>query len=290
VSRQSATVAIATCSRYAGQAKEDLHLIHALHRRGIEATHAAWDDPQVNWSSFTLVVVRSPWDYPQRLGDFLDWACRLRRVMNPLTVLRWNTDKRYLADLAAAGLPVIPTRFLSPGDDFEMPPPACVVKPAVSNGAQDTAWYHAGNAAEAGAHVRRLQSSGQTVLLQPYLEGVEWEGETDLVFLGGRYSHAIRRAASLERAGLTPDSPVPPSGVIAYQPNPAERALAEAVMASVPGGQSSLLYGRVDLVTGPDGAPMVLELELTEPALFLDFVEDGVGRFADAIERALRGV
>jgi glutathione synthase/RimK-type ligase-like ATP-grasp enzyme len=282
-------VAIATCLRYAGQAKEDLAVIDALRRRGIEAVHAAWDDPQVDWPAFDLVVVRSPWDYPERPDDFLDWARRLRRVLNPFSVLRWNTDKRYLGDLAAAGLPVIPTRFLGPGDDFEVPQPPFVVKPAVSNGAQDTAWYRAGEAEEAPAHVRRLQSSGQAVLIQPYLVDVASEGEIDLVFLGGRYSHSIRRAASLKRAGLTPNSPVPPSGVRACEPTPAERALAERVMACVPGGPSGLLYGRVDLVTGPDGTPVVLEVELTEPALFLDFTEGGVDRFADAITAAPSG-
>jgi glutathione synthase/RimK-type ligase-like ATP-grasp enzyme len=209
-------------------------------------------------------------------------------VLNPLPILRWNTDKRYLADLAAAGLPVIPTRFLASDDDFEAPQSPFVVKPAVSNGAQDTAWYR-GDTAEARIHVHRLQSSGRTVLIQPYLADVETSGETDLVFLGGRYSHSIRRAGSLKRPGLTPDSPVPPSAVRAHEPISAERALAERALACVPGGPSGLLYGRVDLVTGPDGTPMVLEVELTEPALFLDFTEGGVERLADAVAAALGG-
>ena len=208
-------------------------------------------------------------------------------MLNPLEVLRWNTDKRYLGDLAAAGLAVIPTCFLGPTDSFEPPRPPFVVKPAVSNGARDTAWYRAGDADEASAHVRRLQSSGRSVLIQPYLASIESAGEAALVFLGGCYSHSIRRAGSLKRPGLTPGGAVPPSDVRAYEPTRAERELAAEVMACVPGGPSGLLFGRVDLVPAPGGTPMVLEAELTEPALFLDSSEGGVGRLADAIAAAL---
>jgi hypothetical protein len=271
-----AAVAVVTCSRYAALAQEDRQLIDALGRLGVAAVHAAWDDPAVD----------STWDYPDRLGDFLAWARRPRRVLNPLAVLQWNTDKRYLADLAAAGLPVVPTRFVGPGDDFELPQPPFVVKPAVSNGAQETAWYRAGGEA-ARDHVGRLQAAGRAVLLQPYVASIETQGEAALVFLGGTYSHAIRRSASLKHPGLTPDGAVPPAGVRAYEPTPAERALAERVMACVPGGTDGLLFGRIDLVTGPDGAPMILEAELTEPALFLDFTRDGVERLAAAVAAAL---
>jgi hypothetical protein len=281
------SLAIVTCTRYAALASEDLLLIDALRRRGIEAAHAAWDDSSVDWLSFDLAVVRSVWDYPARLGDFLAWARRLRRVLNPLSVLEWNTDKRYLADLATAGLPVIPTRFLGPGDDFEIPVPPFLVKPAVSNGALDTAWYPEGNADRAGAHVRRLQSAERIVLIQPYLSAVAVEGEVALVFLGGRYSHAIRRAASLRRPGETPNGAVPPAEVRVHEPTPVELALAEKTLNCVPGGSSQLLFGRVDLVAGADGMPVVLEVELTEPALFLDFSAGSVERLADALVAAL---
>jgi len=184
-------------------------------------------------------------------------------------------------------VPVIPTRFLAPGDAFEIPASPFVVKPAVSNGAQDTAWYQAGDADKARDHVRRLHAAGRTVLIQPYLNRIEAEGEAALTFIGGSYSHSIRRSASLRRPGLPQGDAVPPEGVRAYDPTPAERALAERVMASAPGGPSALLFGRIDLVAGPDGAPMVLEAELTEPSLFLDFSEGGAERLADGIAAAL---
>src|SRR5205823_14548407 len=83
---------------------------------GGDATPAVWDDPAVDWSAFALVVLRSPWDYTERRDAFVAWVESLgERVLNPPDVVRWNTDKRYLADLDAAGLPVVPTTFLEPG-------------------------------------------------------------------------------------------------------------------------------------------------------------------------------
>lgn len=122
-------VALATCAAVVGREQDDLAVIEALPRRGIEAVHAVWNDPDVDWSSFRLVVVRSTWDYIDRRDDFLAWAESLPKVLNPASILRWNTDKRYLGDLAKAGLPVIPTRFLEPGHAFEPPTLAAVKSP-----------------------------------------------------------------------------------------------------------------------------------------------------------------
>jgi glutathione synthase/RimK-type ligase-like ATP-grasp enzyme len=280
-------VAIASCKAVAGTEEDDLRVIDALGRRGVDAVHAAWDDPGVDWPSFQLAVVRSTWDYPDRRDEFLAWAARLRRVLNPLSILRWNTDKRYLDDLARAGLPVIPTRFLQPGDVFEPPPWPFVVKPAVSCGAKATARYRAGDGTGAGGHVRRLQAGGRTVMIQPYQSAIEAEGETAVLFIGGAYSHSIRRGALLKEIGQTPKAEMTPLGVRAHRATAAERSLAEKALSAVPGGPSELLYARVDLAPGPAGQPLLLELELTEPSLFLGFGEGSAERLADGIAAAL---
>jgi glutathione synthase/RimK-type ligase-like ATP-grasp enzyme len=282
-------VAIASCAAVVGADADDLRLIDVLRCRGVGAVHAAWDDSRVNWPSFPLVVVRSTWDYPDRRDEFLAWAARLRRVLNPLPVLRWNTDKRYLDDLAAAGLPVIPTRFLGPGDAFVPPSWPFVVKPAVSCGAKQTARYHAGDGAAASGHVRRLQANGRTVMIQPYQSGIEAEGEAAVLFIGGAFSHSIRRGALLKHVGRAPEVEMTPLGVRAYEATPAERSLAEKALSTVPGGPSEILYARVDLAPGPAGEPLILELELTEPSLFLGFSEGAADRLADAIASALGG-
>jgi glutathione synthase/RimK-type ligase-like ATP-grasp enzyme len=283
--QSSSTVAIATCATVAGVEKDDLKVIEALRKRGVEAVHAAWDDPRVDWPSFALVVIRSTWDYPQRHAEFLAWANRLPRVLNPLPILRWNTDKRYLDDLAGAGISVVPTRFLEPGDGFEPPSSPFVVKPAVSCSAKDTARYHADDKTQARDHVRRLQASGRTVMVQPYCSDIEGKGEIAILFIGGAYSHSICRDAVLKHPGLS--GVAIPENVRAYQPKPTELSLAERVMSHIPGGSSSLLYGRVDLIPGLNGEPMVLEVELTEPTLFLEFSKGGVERLADCIASAL---
>lgn len=280
-------VAIASCTAVVGTEADDLAVIEALRRRGVEAVHAAWDDPRVDWPSFPLVVVRSTWDYPDRRDQFLAWAARLRRVHNPLPVLRWNTDKRYLDDLARAGLPVIPTRFLDPGDAFEPPPWPFVVKPAVSCSAKQTARYRAGDSVAASDHVRRLQEDGRTVMVQPYQPAIDAEGEAAVLFIGGAYSHSIRRGALLKQFGTAPKVEMTPLGVRAYEATLAERMLAERALDAIPGGPSKILYARVDLVPGPAGEPLILELELTEPSLFLGFREGGAERLAESIASAL---
>ncbi len=283
----SAPVAIATCSEVVGKESDDLRVIEALQRRGVAAVHAVWDDPKVNWSSFALVVIRSTWDYPDRRDEFLAWAKQLRRVLNPWPILRWNTDKRYLDDLARVGLPIIPTRFLEPDDAFEPPPHPFVVKPAVSCGAKDTARYEAGDEARACEHVHMLQVRGRTVMVQPYLTDIEAKGEVAVMFLGGTYSHSIWRGALLNHRGLREEGTALPLNIQGYEATPEERSLAERVMAHLPGDSSGLLYARVDFVPGPDGKALILEVELTEPFLFLAFSEGAVERLADCIVAAL---
>jgi glutathione synthase/RimK-type ligase-like ATP-grasp enzyme len=283
----SAPVAIATCSEVVGKESGDLRVIEALQRRGVVAVHAVWDEHEVNWSSFSLVVIRSTWDYPERRDKFLAWAKQLRRVLNPWPILRWNTDKRYLDDLARVGLPIIPTHFLEPDDAFEPPPHPFVVKPAVSCGARDTARYEADDEARACEHVRQLQARGRTVMVQPYLKDIEAKGEVAVMFLGGVCSHSIWRGALLNHRGLRQDGKALSLNVRAHEAKREERSLAEQVMAHLPGGSSGLLYARVDLVPGPDGKPLILEVELTEPFLFLAFKEGGVKRLAGCIVSAL---
>jgi glutathione synthase/RimK-type ligase-like ATP-grasp enzyme len=234
-----------------------------------------------------LVVIRSTWDYPHRCREFLAWAKQLRKVLNPLPILTWNTDKRYLDDLATAGLPVIPTRFLEPHDVFDPPAFPFVIKPAVSCGAKDTARYTASDMAQARDHVRQLQADGRTVMVQPYLSAIEAKGEVAVMFIGGAYSHSICRGPLLKHPGLLDDGVPIPLNVQPYEATPTERSLAELAMSHIPGGSADLLYGRVDLVPGPSGEALILEVELTEPALFLEFSKGGVDHLADCVASAV---
>ena len=114
----------------------------ALRALGLSTAVVDWDDPEVDWSAFGLALVRSPWDYTQRLDEYLAWIDRAgaaTRVVNEPAVLRWCSDKHYLAELTERGAPVIPTTFVHPGDAIVLPEaPEFVVKPAVSAGSRDT--------------------------------------------------------------------------------------------------------------------------------------------------------
>jgi glutathione synthase/RimK-type ligase-like ATP-grasp enzyme len=276
-------VVLATCSAVAGREPEDLQVIESLRKQGIEALHVAWDNPDFEWSTVPLTVVRSTWDYPARRTEFLAWADRLPQVLNPASVLRWNTDKHYLSGLADAGFPVIPTRFLERADTFDPPRVPFVIKPAVSCSAKDTTRYDPDDVAMARAHVKRLQAEGRAVMVQPYVSGVVRDGEISLIFLGGEYSHSIRRRAVLASGDSSGED------VRLHAVRPEERTLAEQVTRKIDNLSAELLYARVDLVTGLEGQPMILEVELTEPSLFLAYADGGAERFAGRIASALRG-
>jgi hypothetical protein len=265
-------VALVTCSQIPDLDEDTQRVIQPLAARGVSAFPAVWDNPVVDWTQIDLAVVRGCWDYPARRMEFLTWANRVPRLANPADVLAWNTDKRYLLDLAAAAVPIVPTTWVGPQDMWTPPRDGeWVVKPSVSLASLDTGRYRLGDAVErelAVAHVRRLQAEGRTTMLQPYLRGVDDEGETSLVFINGEFSHAMRKAAVLDGPDAGIDRRFLPSGgleLLRQHPTPAQLRVARRALAAVPGGAARLLYARVDLVPGADGRPVLMEIELTEP-------------------------
>jgi glutathione synthase/RimK-type ligase-like ATP-grasp enzyme len=222
--------------------------------------------------------VRTTWDYFDRRDEFLAWAAAVPRLLNPAEVLTWNTDKRYLHQLEAKGIPIVPTTWLEPGEGFTPPDRAFVVKPTVSAGARNTAAYPAGDTTSA-EHVRTLLDQGRRVMVQPYVEAVDAEGETSLLFFDGAFSHAARKAAILTPGGGVSNSIDSRSFVTPADATPEQRELAEAVLRAAP---PDLLYVRVDLLPGP----VLIELEVTEPSLFLRHAPGSAQRFAQAVARS----
>jgi glutathione synthase/RimK-type ligase-like ATP-grasp enzyme len=278
-------IALATCSEVADGDEDSPALVAALAARDIDAVPAVWDDPGVDWSVFELVVVRSTWDYAESRDQFLGWAASLPWVLNDVEVLRWNTDKRYLRRLDEAGVPVVPTSFVEPGEELTVLDGRFVVKPAVSAGARHAAVYGPGDVEQAREHVDRLHAMGRTMMIQPYLEAVDELGETEMVYLGGSYSHAVVKAALL-RPGQAPGTGLYlEEDMRSTEPSGAERDVADRALAAL--ASNSLLQARVDVAATPDG-PVVLEVELTEPSLYLGYADGATERFADAISAAIR--
>ncbi len=268
-----ATVALATCAELPDGDEDFPALIAELAALGIVAAPAVWDG-DTDWRAFDLVVLRSTWDYAERLDSFLDWARSLECVLNPVPALEWNTDKeRYSTDLRAAGVPVVPTQFVAPGARFRTPDREFVVKPAISAGGRNSARFEAGQAADARELVDRIHGEGRTAMVQPYLDDRE---ELALVYIDGDYSHALRRVVPLP-SGDARDVLYLAEELSSGTATVRQREVAGASLACAP---TDLLYARVDLL-----GELVLEVEIAEPSLYLAFGDGAAARFAAAISR-----
>ncbi|MER5221795.1 ATP-grasp domain-containing protein [Streptomyces flaveus] len=284
----STRIALVTCREVqeTGYDRDLPVLAGAVEEAGAEAVVVCWDEPDVEWGDFDLAVIRSTWDYTWRAAEFVAWAERCGTVTtlaNPADVVRWNADKRYLGDLGAAGIPVVDTRFLAPGDPVDLPEEQeYVIKPTSGAGARYAARYAPGERATAVRHLARMHAEGLTAIVQPYVRSIDTAGERALQFFGGRFLHAIRKGAVLEPGTAYDEDKVPHPNLRPWEPIPAELAVAERALAAIP-GDPELLYARVDLVDGDDGEPRVMELELIEPNLFLSLHADSVPVVAEAI-------
>jgi glutathione synthase/RimK-type ligase-like ATP-grasp enzyme len=278
-------IAVATWSNPDYRDPEARLVADELGRRGHDAVVVPWDSG-LDWTAFDLVAIRSTWDYFERLGEFLDWAELVdaaSSIVNPLNVIRWNCHKGYLGELAAAGVPVLPSLAVPQGAHDAAERLAAsgwddvVLKPAVDGGAR-LALKTRASAPEAAAHLARLVGAGDAIV-QPYAPSVEL-GETSLFFFGGEYSHAVRK---VPRSGDYRVQALHGGSEERHDATVAELEVAAAAMALAPG---QLTYARADFID-VEGGPTLMELELIEPDLFLRMSPDALHHYADALEAAL---
>lgn len=268
-------------------------LLSALQEAGTDVREVDWDDTQVDWRAFDLALLRSTWDASIRLAEFLEWSERvdgLTQLLNPLPVIRWNTDKHYLAALAGAGVPTVPTAFIEPGQDAAQAIEVflslhesreLVVKPAIGSGSRDAQRHLVTARAAIEEHVERLVQDGRSALIEPYLNLVDTHGETALIYFAGRFSHAIRKGPMLRLGEQPTENLFAAETITARTPTPQEIHVGEQALRAIPFG--TLLYARVDLIRDATDQPCVLELELTEPSVFLVHEAGSAERFARAI-------
>lgn len=273
---------------------DDELLEAALSTRGAAVSFDAWDDPAADWHRFDRIVIRSTWDYTRRLDEFLDWADSLGEALhNRPSLVRWNSDKRYLGDLEAAGLRVVPTAYIRRGDPLPELSGEVVVKPAVSAGGRDTGRFGPKSHAAALGLLERLTADGRVAMVQPYLRSVDTDGETALVFVNGRFSHALCKRAVLRPGEVAPtrndllgaaEAMYERDLVVAGRPRDAERSLGDAVIEYLADrfGEPPL-YARVDTISAEDRAPTLLELEAIEPSLYLGTAPGAADLLAEAI-------
>ncbi|MBX3168866.1 MAG: hypothetical protein KF760_15765 [Candidatus Eremiobacteraeota bacterium] len=258
--------ALITCSRLPHLHPDDELMAPILRELAIETVAVDWTGPFP--TDVDAIWLRTPWDYHRQLPRFLKWleSTGDLPMWNSREVVRWNSHKRYVGELYAAGLPVVPTRIYEPEqalDESELTAwlrgQPVVVKPAVSAGAYKTARYDRWNEA-AARHARELHGE-EAVMIQPYYANIEKHGERSLIFLDGSYSHAVRRHLPLIE-GPEVDYLMRPVAA-----SETELEAAGKILAHLP--FPDLLYARVDLIPDPEGRPVLLELELIEPQLFL---------------------
>lgn len=290
-------VVLAGCPRLVAGDGDDDGLLGALRRRGLFARWLSWDDPET--ARADVVILRSTWDYAERLDEFLAWTTTVRHLLNPPAVVAWNTDKRYLLDLARRGVPIVPSAVFAPGQEVLLPAGReVVVKPSIGAGSIGSRRFT--DPAAALGHAANLHQRGRSVLVQPYDARVEHDGETALVFLGGNASHAFTKAAMLPPGGRTPELDATGSFAVetltAAEPDfelwdvGFDALYATAEQLGISAGE--LLYARVDVIGGT-ADPRLLELELIEPSLGwrqldADTRERRLRQFALSVESALQ--
>ncbi len=307
------TVAFATCASLPALTPDDRLLVDAAAAHGIEAVPCVWDDPAVAWERFDAVLVRSVWDYHLRREAFTAWARRIDGAVplfNGAREIAWNTDKRYLRDFAAAGVPVVPTEWLARGARVALAEllarrgwREAIVKPSVGMGSSGISHVRdgdaavlAGGATVSGGGPLRVPTepvapqaaldallAQDDVLVQPFAHSVRERGELSLVFLDGTFSHALRKRP---RAGDFRVQTGWGGTIEGADATGAALAVAATTLAQL---ARTPLYARVDLLEEDADAPWLIELELVDPVLYFGVDLTAAERLAAALRRRLDG-
>lgn len=283
-------LAIASSRQFPTVHQDDVHLVAALQRLGVQTTVCVWNDPQAEWTAFDAVLIRTIWDYFEHYAAFRAWLDMLDRLdvitINDTNTLRWNSDKRYLLDLERQGVPVIPTH-IAQGSGLQdalssMSGHDVVIKPTISGGAWHTVRGKVGTA-DLHEAIERLPKK-LDYLVQPFVPEIASNGEWSLMFFDNTYSHAVLKRPTAgdyrvqEQHGGTTSQATPEDSIV--------QAASKTLAATAALGHGELAYARVDGVV-VNGQFLVMELEVIEPSLFLTGRQDAAERFAQHLVERL---
>ncbi|MBK6485306.1 MAG: hypothetical protein IPF98_00235 [Gemmatimonadetes bacterium] len=272
--------------------EDDRLAVSELRQHGVTVESTVWDSPLVDWARYDAIVIRSTWDYTERADTFEQWLAHIEHLgiplWNPPALVRWNMDKRYLLDLAARGVATVSTMIIAQGSGVSLADVVAqtgwdelVYKPSISASGAHTA---RASAAQLVSHHARFDQlvTERDMLVQPFLPEIVAEGEWSLLFLGGQYSHAVKKRSRAGEFRVQADFG---GSVEADVPRGAIVAQAEAIVAHLP---QPWLYARVDACESA-GALVLMELELIEPDLFLGQHPSAPRRFASALRHLVAG-
>ncbi len=282
-------VGLVTYHREPGLTEDDRPLIAALADQGFDGVAVRWDDAGADWSGFVALIIRSCWDYHVRHDEFMQWLDALERarvpVFNPVPLVRWNMDKRYLRELQQRGIAIPETQWLERGASqslHELLSAAgwtdAIVKPAISASATDT-WRTSAEGAAADESRFRVLTQRAAVLVQRYVSEIETRGEWSLVFIDGKLSHSgLKRP----RAGDFRVQKEHGGSVAPSDPPPAVVHASQAVMDALP---HECMFARIDGVETNAGY-VLMEAECIEPDLFFRFRPQSRVELARAVSRS----
>lgn len=269
---------------------EDDDLINFLRTKELKVTKVIWNDNSVDWQQYNLVIIKSPWDYFNHITEFNEWLTQLDllqiKVLNPLSVIIWNSDKHYLKDIESAGLSVTPSIFIKKGEEYELTNAfeqfstnRLIVKPTVSGGAKNTFEVNEANVEEIQENLNLLLEA-EDFIVQPFLQEIKEEGEWSFIFFGGEFSHAILKKAKAD------DFRVQSAFGGTVHPQYPDQELLDQAQAYINQFAKVCLYARVD-GTLANGKLMLMELELIEPFLFLDAKKESLENYYQALMKFL---
>lgn len=284
-------VALASCASLPEWEVDDQPLLAAFATLGVDAESVAWDAP-VDWSAYQGCLLRTTWDYSERLEDFLAWtrrAAELTRLLNSAPLIAWNARKTYLRDLAERGVATIPTEWIAAGGqlpDFEQlleqrEWSRAFLKPVVGASARLTLPFELDPAGCAAALALIAAHPAEAWMLQPFLPSVFDHGEVSAVFIAGELTHGVRKVPVAGDYRVQDDYGAHDEP---WQPSPGEQELAKSIVAALP---EPVLYARVDWLRDPRGELLVTEVEAIEPSLFFRHCPAAATRLAESFLAAV---
>ncbi len=283
-------IGLLTCSEWPGMIEKEQVFADKLNNY-YKTDVLIWNDPEIDWSNYQYLIFRTIWDYFEHPEEFIDWMEKIEKLgiktLNPLEVVKKNFHKFYLKDLESKGIDIVPTIFIPKTQNLDLSAiisnawEKAVIKPAISGGAYLTRSFVKEEAPAINEEFQKI-ANNRDLLLQPFLPEIQTEGELSLVFLGGKFAHSILKKpvkddyrVQLQFGGI-------------YQPYPVTNELidlAEHIIQTFT--TETLLYARVDGVMSNDKF-LLMELEVIEPDLYLDFEKNANQKYLDALLNQLK--